>query len=397
MSVRVVAILAVMALMLPVPATTFAEAPQTNLISADCGAQQSAMASLGRPSAQAILLAKRPAHWVPVAQPTWQVYVVRPGDTLSALAQRYRTTVTAIAAQNGVSNRDLIYVGQRLVIPGAVESVPFVAASLSPPLSAAWLDAEVVQGDTAIIWLRAAPGTSVTGQRGSQTVHFHARCDLLWGLVAFDALNDEPGVHRLRLDVRSADGQATVASLPIPVGAGNFSTAHINFPPDKQRLLDPDLIRSENQQLNDLFAALPASGPQWPGPFQLPLSKVRVTNGFGGRTVFSNGRGTVYHEGIDYGAPTGTPIHAVAPGTVLLAEALTVRGNTVYLDHGAGVVTGYFHMSEIDVTPGDAVQAGDLIGKIGSTGLSTGPHLHWEVRVNGRWVNPVPWLQRSFP
>ncbi|MCZ7575237.1 MAG: M23 family metallopeptidase [Ardenticatenaceae bacterium] len=124
---------------------------------------------------------------------------------------------------------------------------------------------------------------------------------------------------------------------------------------------------------------------------------IRITNGFGGRTVFNNGRGTVYHEGVDYGAPAGTAIRAAAPGTALLAESLTVRGNTVFLDHGAGVLSGYFHMSQIDVKPGDTVQAGDIIGKVGATGLASGPHLHWEVRVNGRWVNPRPWLQRRFP
>lgn len=113
--------------------------------------------------------------------------------------------------------------------------------------------------------------------------------------------------------------------------------------------------------------------------------------------MFNNGRGTVYHEGVDYGAPAGTAIRAAAPGTALLAESLTVRGNTVFLDHGAGVLSGYFHMSQIDVKPGDTVQAGDIIGKVGATGLASGPHLHWEVRVNGRWVNPRPWLQRRFP
>ena len=87
----------------------------------------------------------------------------------------------------------------------------------------------------------------------------------------------------------------------------------------------------------------------------------------------------------------------IAPGTAIIAGPLTVRGNTVYLDHGAGVVTGYFHLSEIAVRPGDRVAAGQRIGAVGGTGLTTGPHLHWEVRVNGRWTNPYYWLERPYP
>src|SRR5690606_32787201 len=93
----------------------------------------------------------------------------------------------------------------------------------------------------------------------------------------------------------------------------------------------------------------------------------------------------------------GDEILAAAAGRVVLAEKLTVRGNTVFLDHGAGVVTGYFHMSEIAVQPGQFVEPGELLGKVGATGLVTGPHLHWEVRVNGLWVDPTPWLERTFP
>ena len=104
-----------------------------------------------------------------------------------------------------------------------------------------------------------------------------------------------------------------------------------------------------------------------------------------------------YHEGIDYRGGIGSPFYAPEAGRVVVAERLMVRGGTVYLDHGAGVVTGYFHQNELLVNVGDWVNKGDLLGWVGAEGLTTGPHLHWEVRVNGRWVNPIPWLERSFP
>ena len=81
----------------------------------------------------------------------------------------------------------------------------------------------------------------------------------------------------------------------------------------------------------------------------------------------------------------------------MLAEELQVRGMAVIIDHGAGVMSGYFHLSEIAVQPGDQIAAGQLIGKVGATGLVTGSHLHWEMRVGGVAVDPLEWLDRRFP
>jgi len=87
---------------------------------------------------------------------------------------------------------------------------------------------------------------------------------------------------------------------------------------------------------------------------------------------------------------------AAASGIVVLAEELQVRGRAVILDHGAGVMSGYFHLSEIGVETGDRVSAGQVLGSVGATGLVTGSHLHWEMRVNGVAVNPQDWLGRRF-
>jgi murein DD-endopeptidase MepM/ murein hydrolase activator NlpD len=90
-------------------------------------------------------------------------------------------------------------------------------------------------------------------------------------------------------------------------------------------------------------------------------------------------------------------IYAPAAGKVVLAEELTIKGKAILIDHGWGVFSGYWHMSEFDVSVGDFVQSGDLLGQIGNTGRSAGPHLHFEIDISGTPVNPMSWLSQEFP
>src|SRR5207245_2752637 len=102
-----------------------------------------------------------------------------------------------------------------------------------------------------------------------------------------------------------------------------------------------------------------------------------------------------YHRGTDFTGQTGDPITAAAAGKAVFVGPLKVRGNSVILDHGAGVFTAYHHLSHFDVAQGASVAAGQLLGLIGSTGLVTGPHLHWEVIVRGIEVDGLLWLNGS--
>jgi murein DD-endopeptidase MepM/ murein hydrolase activator NlpD len=100
---------------------------------------------------------------------------------------------------------------------------------------------------------------------------------------------------------------------------------------------------------------------------------------------------------VDYGARQGALVLAPAAGRVVLADALDVRGNAVILDHGAGVHTGYWHLWKILVREGQSVTQGDVLGRVGTTGLSTGAHLHWEVRVGDVAVDPLQWTRELMP
>jgi murein DD-endopeptidase MepM/ murein hydrolase activator NlpD len=130
-------------------------------------------------------------------------------------------------------------------------------------------------------------------------------------------------------------------------------------------------------------------------PSQKPVKEFRYTSGFGVRGNPFGGHGGEMHPGMDMAAPTGTPVYATADGIVGRAERAGGYGNLIQLEHGKGLESRYGHLSEILVHDGQRVHRGDLIGLVGSTGRSTGSHLHYEVRIDGRAVNPMPFLQTS--
>jgi murein DD-endopeptidase MepM/ murein hydrolase activator NlpD len=117
-----------------------------------------------------------------------------------------------------------------------------------------------------------------------------------------------------------------------------------------------------------------------------------LSSGFGVRNNPFGGYSREFHKGQDIAVPLGTPIMATADGIVVSACWHHGYGNAIYIDHGNGIMTRYGHLSRIDVTEGQTVKRGDLIGLSGSTGRSTGPHLHYEVRINGEATNPLPYL-----
>jgi len=133
------------------------------------------------------------------------------------------------------------------------------------------------------------------------------------------------------------------------------------------------------------------------GPFIPPVSSTRRTSDYGSRRVYryaDNSTDTTIHAGVDIGVPTGTEVTASAAGRVVLAKYRIVTGNTVVLEHLPGIYSLYYHMDSIAVSPGDIVEAGALLGESGSTGLATGPHLHWEIRVAGENADPDAFLAR---
>lgn len=155
-------------------------------------------------------------------------------------------------------------------------------------------------------------------------------------------------------------------------------------------------IEAERERL---FLIWRSTTPQifWQTPFRVPLeSYLFISSNYGARRSYNGGPYNRSHEGVDYAAYGGTPVLASADGRVVIAEMLTVRGGAVIIDHGLGVYTGVYHMRDIFVSVGDAVAKGQIVGEVGSTGFSTGNHLHWDLLVNGTWVNGEAWTAQNL-
>ncbi len=200
---------------------------------------------------------------------------------------------------------------------------------------------------------------------------------------------DAPG--NLTLQVNEA-GQTQ--NLPIQLRDRDFPTQSIWISGGGPEGTDYEFKRV------DAFKALVTSEKFWNGPFVRP-SDGEVSTVYGVQRYY-NGEFAqdYYHRGVDYAAPTGAPVVAPAAGRIALvgreAEGFELHGNTIGIDHGQGVLSILIHLSRIDVKEGDFVQAGQRIGAVGSTGISTGPHLHWGLYVNGQSVDPVPWRNAGF-
>ncbi len=330
------------------------------------------------------------------------IHVVTAGESLSRIAARYGATTAELAAVNGLENPDRLIVGQRLLVPGDSDSAIEVgsnADSLPWPFTAFELRSpNPSQGDTVLVWVETAEDAedvAVKGNFEGQEIRFAHQGRTHWGVLPIHPMA-AVGPYEVRVQA-SASGQAPTSVVGhLRVRAGGFDVEHITIPPGKANLLDPELIRIEREKLGQALEVTDPL-PLWHGLFIYPAGDAVISSDFGTRRSYNGGPATSFHEGLDFDVDEGEPVMAAADGRVAMAEPLTVRGNAILIDHGLGVHTGYWHLSEVNVAVGQQVKAGEVIGKAGSSGLSTGPHLHWEIRIGQINVNPVQWTRQTFP
>ena len=328
----------------------------------------------------------------PPPPPNRRVHPVRPGETLPSLAFRYGATPLALRELNGLHRLGLLVTGQELVIPPpaapSIEDRRFPAVSVRP--------SPVVQGQTVFVAVESDASLKLSGSFLDRPLAFVRDRDRYWALLGVGALTS-PGAYPLDLlAVEPSTGDRINIQETLTVTAGSFPTYNIAVPASRQNLLDPALSRAEREKVEQVFAVV-SPWRLFSAPFSYPLAgELRPTSPFGQRRSYSGGPVSSYHSGQDYAAAAGVPVYAPAAGVVALAEPLDVRGNAIILDHGWGVFSGFWHLSQIDVTVGQRVDRGDPIGLVGNTGLSTGAHLHWEVQVRSVPVDPVQWTQETF-
>ena len=182
-----------------------------------------------------------------------------------------------------------------------------------------------------------------------------------------------------------------MAQAPLRALKYEFERQDLTVSEDLNSVLSDDNQKKDDQKLAGIYDH-PLALPQWEGRFIVPCEG-GVTTKFA-QQRYINGAFSSTHSGVDIAAAQGTPVGAAAAGRVIFADELIVSGNTVIIDHGMGVYSSYLHLSKIDTAAGELVTQGQVIGLVGSTGFSTGPHLHWTVRVNGRIVDPF-WLTQN--
>jgi murein DD-endopeptidase MepM/ murein hydrolase activator NlpD len=319
---------------------------------------------------------------------------VQAGESLSRIAGNYGVSVGAILLVNNLLDPDVIQVGQLLQIPAGVPS----PAPLEPPFSQITLSEPlIIQGRTLVVTVELTePGLVSGGFEGRRITFTQTGTGRWWGLIPIHALA-EPNVYPITLTATLANGPELTTFTTVTVQEGPYGTENIQLDASRGELLTNDLIQQEQQKMIGYWSQV-SPRPLWSGPFQVPvLGDDRITSFFGTRRSYNNSPPTSFHGGTDFGGEVDTPVYAPTAGRVVLAERLTIRGYALLIDHGLGLYSGYWHQSQLAVTAGQAVEAGDLIGYIGDTGLVTGPHLHWEMRLYGIAVEPMQWVQQTIP
>jgi murein DD-endopeptidase MepM/ murein hydrolase activator NlpD len=270
------------------------------------------------------------------------------------------------------------------------------AAVTASALSLEVLPPQPKQGEIVVVTLRsAAPLSSATLSDGTREIGMEASRGgrTFRALLGID-LESKIGKRRIEVTAEDTNGAARKAAKTIQVRSGKFPTQKLKVAPAYVEPPESELARiaSDREKVRSVYAA-PDSARRFEKAFHRPLLSASLASSrFGVRRVF-NDQPRSPHDGVDLAAPEGEPVGAAAPATVVLAESLYFSGNTVILDHGAGLFTTYFHLSTIDVAPGDVVAAGQRIGAVGATGRATGPHLHWGARLHKARVNPLDLLQ----
>ena len=259
----------------------------------------------------------------------------------------------------------------------------------APALAVSALGAPFHPGDVALLTISSpAPVDRVSVSAfGKELAAWPSATTGQWQALAGIALDTKPGRYTVRVRGIAAGVESSPGLVTLTVQSKVFDTRRLTV---ESRFVDPPQSEGERiaRETALLVATFARSSPRfWSGPFQQPVPG-RATSSFGRLTVL-NGEPRTRHQGADFTAATGTEVRAPNGGEVAVAEDLYFSGNTVILDHGAGLFSLLAHLSRIDVKPGARVARGDLLGESGATGRVTGPHLHWAVRLGEISVDPM--------
>jgi murein DD-endopeptidase MepM/ murein hydrolase activator NlpD len=240
-----------------------------------------------------------------------------------------------------------------------------------------------------VLWIEVPvgnPKASVKGILLKRNIPFFPVTNGNFAAIVGIDMQDPPGEQELNITLQRPDTTEHLI-YAINIMKENYTVQHLKLPKNKVDLDAKTLkrVRLEQKEMSAAFHHI-GTQPLWDSAFLEPVNGT-VTGRFGSRRVI-NGQKKRPHSGEDIAAPKGTPVLAVNTGTVVAAVDHFFSGKGVIIDHGVGLFSMYFHLSEINVQNGQALKKGAPLGKVGATGRATGPHLHWGIRLNGARVNP---------
>lgn len=317
---------------------------------------------------------------------------VAPGLSLLEVAAASGDNPWSLAAFNQLPGTWAAVAGDVLFTPGLQSPGPG-----SLPSAVVSLDVEdpgFVQGKTLVINLATSSEVEMSGEFFGHQLHFFPESESNFVALAGVPLEAGSGTYDFTISGSLPGGASFVFVQPVRVSLGGYEAETLTV---DLAYLDPEKSAAETLQVSQMvLEATPTK--LWAGYWGPPHPYVDVLNSeYGVHRSYNGGIYESFHYGTDFGGGVGIEIWAPAPGIVVFAGSLELRGNATIIDHGWGVYTGYFHQSEIMVQVGDQVQTGQVIGLVGGTGRVSGAHLHWEVIVNGVPVEPLDWLARIYP
>ncbi|MBI2553947.1 MAG: M23 family metallopeptidase [Candidatus Rokubacteria bacterium] len=264
-------------------------------------------------------------------------------------------------------------------------------------LAVRWEPTVVRQGDVAMVVLTGlSDAKTIEGSLAGQPLTFFPYGDGYAALAGID-LEARPGTAIWRIGVVDARGRPIKASGKLQIKGRKFPLQRLTLPKEMVDLDAPTLkrVEEESRLLGALYATITPER-LWRGRFTKPVGVADPGDGFGVRRII-NGQPRAPHAGLDYSADAGTPVVAANVGRVALVAEYFFPGRLVVLDHGLGLYTLYFHLERAEVADGDRVERGQIIGRVGSSGRATGPHLHFAAHLRQARVDPAVLLQLTLP
>lgn len=271
-----------------------------------------------------------------------------------------------------------------LTVPALAQAGPNGAGPVNVVLDFQWIR----QGQVGVVRVNGDGIAEARAVFQERVFYFYPERDGFIGLISA-SMERDVGAYVMQVWIKYADGTSERVDRSVQVNYGEFGRSEVTISASLMPLLEQDVNQGELDRLSNIFTRFTPER-YWDTGFMLPSGNEQI--GWFGAYRLYNGTYWYQHTGLDMRMGIGTSVNAAASGRVILSEMLTIRGGYVLIDHGWGIYTGYAHMSERFVVPGEWVRQGDVLGLSGNNGRSSGAHLHWEVIVGGEWVDPLAFL-----